>query len=295
MSRNCIVCGSTNLVPDSDYLRCNVCGHEILLGNIEQTYIINEQIDGSDVGKLTPLDRFKQNTLKRSVKDRFKLLVDFGSATGRFLSQNKGLFSRVIGIEITPDVLEYSKETLGIEVLESLDDLKEAADVITSWHSLEHVPENLIHGVLKEMRSKIVTGGSLLISVPNSRSFQYELFKKRYAYYDVPNHHHQFTMESLDRLLQSESFKRKRLFYSAVYNIFGWLQGMLNYSNSTHNYLYYRLKRNNIERKSFTELIQYLLLPFCLPFAALGALIEYSFPEKQGVLTVLYEKTGEIT
>ena len=51
----------------------------------------------------------------------------------------------------------------------------------------------------------------LVVSVPNTDSFQYKIFGKNFSYYDHPNHTHQFSYQSLNQLMTNNRFNQIKL------------------------------------------------------------------------------------
>jgi len=290
MDERCIICGGTGLTRTHDYLRCPNCAHQVLAAPVGQTFIVNDPLDLSEVARANALDRFKNAMLRRWMAGN-RLLVDFGCASGRFLHQNRALFGTVIGIEVTAPAVRFARERLGLDIRATAEELPESIDVLSCWHSLEHVPAAELRQVVAGLARRIGEQGRLIVSVPNAASLQYRLFGRGYAYYDVPNHHHQFTLGSLDRLMQAAGLRRVGLSYSGLYNLFGWVQGAINALALGHNYLYYRLKRaSTIGSPLRTMVHAAMVLPVAVP-ALLGCVLDRVFSERQGVITACYEKS----
>ena len=283
----CIVCGGARLQADNDYARCAGCGHESLTTHPEQTYIVNEVLDGANVGRATALDRFKNSILRRWMKGD-SVLVDFGSASGRFLYQNRNAFRIGIGLEVTDEAVEFSKQILRLDIRATVEELPEGIDVVTCWHSLEHIPIDGLHAVVAGLAKRLSDRGRVIVSVPNAASLQYRLLGRHYAFYDVPNHHHQFSLRSLDALMRGIGMKRERLAYSTVYNLFGWLQGALNVLAGGHNDLYYRLRRGVEDNRRWRMMGHLLLVPALTVPVLLIMALEVALPERQGVITACY-------
>lgn len=287
LSEQCIVCLGTQLLPDNDYMRCAGCGHETLSTHSQQTYMINEVLDSAVVGRATALDRFKNSILRRWMRGD-SVLVDFGSASGRFLYQNRNLFRSAIGLEVTDEAVAFSKQVLRLDIRTTVEDLSEGIDVVTCWHSLEHVPSDGLHTVVAGLAKRLSDSGRMIVSVPNAASLQYRLFGRHYAFYDVPNHHQQFSLRSLDALMKGVGLKRERLAHSTVYNMFGWLQGALNVLVGGHNDLYYRLKRGVEDNRKWRLMGNLLLVPVLAVPTLLIMVAEVALSERQGVITACY-------
>ncbi len=141
-------------------------------------------------------------TGKRSGK-----VLDLGCGTGDRLDVFRNHTWETYGIE-TSDSADYAKEHMKLDVLKG--DLFSARfpdhffDVVTLYHVLEHTPDPL--GVCREIRRVLKEDGFLVIQVPNRESFQYGIFKKRWAAFDVPRDLHYFGTRTLCSLLEKAGF-----------------------------------------------------------------------------------------
>ncbi len=295
MSRveECFICGSDSIRQSTvDYFRCNNCGHEILFAKAKQGFIINDHLCKNEVARVTGLDRFKSKILSRfDAPIQKKLLLDIGSASGRFIYQNGFRYQHSVGLEITPESLKFSREILNLRIVKSIFEINGEINVATAWHSLEHVPKQELLELLGELAAKLKVGGRVIVSVPNSASRQYRWFKCAFAYYDVPNHLHQFTPLSLELLMGKFGLKHIADINSWNYNVFGYVQGLLNLASNTHNYLYYRVKRRSIKPSFFQDIFNGLLLVLFVPLGWLLSIVDALNLKKQGVMTVCFEKS----
>ena len=288
----CFICGGTVFENrTADYRSCLNCGHEVLVSTKEQGFIINDDLSEKEVRRMTGLDRFKARTLScfDSNLERQQLL-DIGSASGKFLLHNASRYKRATGIEITPESLTFSRQVLGLDIVEDIQNVTDKISAATAWHSLEHIPEHHLLTLLENLSNKMSSGGRLLVSVPNGSSWQYRWFGKSYAYYDVPNHLHQFTPESLGQLMRRFGFQHVATVNSWPYNTFGYTQSLLNILTNTHNYLYYRLKRRSRKPSIALDIVNGLLLVICGPAGWLMGLADALNLKHQGVITACFEK-----
>src|SRR5438105_2038429 len=120
----CFICGgSSGPSRTSDYRRCQRCGHETLVETRREQFIVNEVLDPARLKKTTALDRFQAAILDRCIGDRTRAhLVDIGSGSGKFLLRHRARFDRATGIEITPECVTFSREVLGLTVVESVEE-----------------------------------------------------------------------------------------------------------------------------------------------------------------------------
>lgn len=276
----------------ADYCRCKTCGHEVLVSAHSQGFIVNDPLNKSDVKRWTRLDRFKQKVLRQfdPSPPHGAQLVDVGSASGKFLFQNRNRYTRVFGIEITPEALIFSRDVLGLSVVEDVLRIPGNTHVATAWHSLEHFPADALNSVLEKLASGMPSGARFIVSVPNASSLQYRWFGRSFAFFDVPNHLHQFSQNSLDRLMARFGFRRLTTVASWPYNSFGYTQGLLNVLTGTHNYLYYRLKRRSLKASIWLDLVHVVLLPALVPVGWIMGLFDAFSLNSQGVITACYEK-----
>lgn len=289
MRTNCIVCRCAALETAADYARCSTCGHEVLLSDAGQTFIVNDPLHARDATRTGALDRFKNTLLRKWMRGNGKL-VDFGSSSGKFLAQNRALFRESIGVEVTEKAAVFSRGLFRLDIRESVDALPGELDVATFWHSLEHIPPGDLENIVLSISRRLRADGRIIVSVPNADSLQYRCLGRRYAYYDVPNHHHQFSLRSLDTLMQCCGLSRMDLAHSTVYNAFGWLQGSLNLMGGRHNRMYYRLKRKTPDDEPLRLAADFALLPIIAAPAALLTLVERTTMGRQGVITACYAR-----
>ena len=288
----CFICGETEFENRTmDYRGCLNCGHEVLVSTKEQGFIINDNLSEKEVRRMTGLDRFKARTLSYfDVNLKRNLLLDIGSASGKFLLHNAWQYKRATGIEITPESVTFSRQVLGLDIIDNIQKVLEEISTATAWHSLEHIPEQFLLVLLDGLSNKMASGGRLVVSVPNGASRQYRWFGKAYAYYDVPNHLHQFTPDSLGQLMQRFDFKHVATVTSWPYNTFGYTQSLLNILTNTHNYLYYRLKRRSRKPSLALDIVNGLLLIVCVPAGWILGLADAINLKRQGVITACFEK-----
>jgi SAM-dependent methyltransferase len=292
MAPSCFICDGTvfdHVTPQ--YRRCVTCGHEMLTAHQAQAYMINDALTTKDIDRPSRLDRFQSAVLDRFVSGKKRRqLVDIGSGSGKFLRLNRKKFERSAGIEITPEAVNFSQKQLGLDIVADIADVPGDIDAATAWHSLEHFPAPALLALLEHLRAKIAADGCVIVSVPNAASFQYAFFRTRYAFFDVPAHLHQFTPASLERLFARHGFARTADAVSWPYNVFGYVQGLLNLVIPGHNYLYYRLKRGRPSASAWRDLASFCLVPLAAPVALLLAVVEAACPGRPAVLTWRFEK-----
>ncbi|MEP3837404.1 MAG: class I SAM-dependent methyltransferase [Algibacter sp.] len=150
----------------------------------------------------------KKLNLINSFASEEKKLLDIGCGTGDFLQiaqQNNWVVS---GIEPNPQARGIANRKTNGSVF-NLDQLLKfntnSFDVITLWHVLEHLPnlEEQIATFKKLLKPK----GTLIIAVPNYKSYDAQYYKAFWAAYDVPRHLWHFNKTSVSNLISKQSFK----------------------------------------------------------------------------------------
>ncbi len=191
-----------------------------------------------------------------------KTLLDVGAGTGDFLLAAKNGDWDAEGIEPNQDARSRAQEK-GIELCTNMKLLSNKKyDVITLWHVLEHLPN------LDEQIKKLVTllneNGTMVIAVPNFKSYDARHYKKYWAAFDVPRHLWHFSKEAIERLfsdhgmkviktkpmlfdsfyvsLLSEKYRNGRLNYFKAFGI-GFLSNIKAWSSKEYSSHIYILKR----------------------------------------------------
>lgn len=147
-----------------------------------------------------------------------KSLLDLGAGTGDFLflAAQKGW--TVTGVEPNWSARGKASEksiTLSADI-ESVMDRK--YKVISLWHVLEHMAD-LENQILK-MMSILEEEGTIVIAVPNYKSYDAKYYTAFWAAYDVPRHLWHFSRESIHKLFGKygmEVVETRPLFFDAFY------------------------------------------------------------------------------
>lgn len=162
--------------------------------------------------KKTIIDRVYQIVKNYAISNKVKLissycvknrsetkLLDIGCGTGDFLLSCKNANFDVVGVEPNEKARELAESKLNGYVLTDLSDLKDYKfDVITMWHVLEHVPN--LDEYLEKLKFFLKDKGTLIVAVPNYKSFDAKYYGKFWAAYDVPRHLSHFSRASIDRI-----------------------------------------------------------------------------------------------
>ena len=137
-------------------------------------------------------------------------VLDIGCGIGYFLNGMRSAGWEAEGIEPSDNARAVAKSEFEFDLkngneVYNLD--RSSFDVITMWHSLEHV--NDLDGYLKQINKALRNNGTLVIALPNHTSFDAKYYKEFWAAYDVPRHLHHFSRSSIQRLLKNYGFKLK--------------------------------------------------------------------------------------
>lgn len=132
-------------------------------------------------------------------------ILDIGAGTGDFLSVAKENGWHTIGVEPSDKAKSIAKQK-GISFVEETSELESYSfDVISMWHVLEHVPD--LDDQLKELKRLLKPNGTLIIAVPNFKSFDAKHYGKFWAAYDVPIHFWHFSKKAIKMLFEKEEMK----------------------------------------------------------------------------------------
>lgn len=289
----CQICTGTLVAGrTAAYRRCRVCGHEYRVLGVQPAEMNNERLTVTAVQRRSALDRYQDRVVAACAVSR-DLLLDVGSGSGRFLHRQRQHFDRVLGIEVSEASRTFAREHLGLRIEPQMPGDLRRLSLVTFWHSLEHIEMSTIAEMFEQIRAASTADTRVIVCVPNAGSHQFRALGEHYAYYDVLQHPHQFTQESLDRLMHRHGLVPARRFHSFPYSAFGYLQGMLNCVGPVHNYLYYRVKRGtsfalSASRGAALDACNAALGVALAPLAATLAVTDLLSTATAGVLTACY-------
>jgi 2-polyprenyl-3-methyl-5-hydroxy-6-metoxy-1,4-benzoquinol methylase len=189
-------------------------------------------------------DKIYQYVKKINLKNKINLInsfssecstiLDVGAGTGDFLNEARKNGWNISGIE--PNIKARNlAANKNIQLLNSLDDLNlQKYDVITLWHVLEHIPN--LHEHIAKLKLLLKPNGTLIIAVPNFKSYDAKHYKGYWAAFDVPRHLHHFSRNSMSRIFSKYHLSirlTKPMLFDAYY------VSLLSekYSNNNNNYI----------------------------------------------------------
>ncbi len=135
-------------------------------------------------------------------------LLDFGCGGGSFLRRMADQGWQVTGLDASVGAVREVQESLGLKAMVgSLPhvDLEPASfDVVTMWHSLEHVHDPV--GILREAYQLLAPGGKLIVACPNIDSTSFRWFGPAWFGLDLPRHLTHFTPKTMQAAIESTGF-----------------------------------------------------------------------------------------
>ncbi|BAV94999.1 class I SAM-dependent methyltransferase [Ichthyobacterium seriolicida] len=154
-----------------------------------------------------------------------RVILDIGCATGDFIRECKAKGWKINGLEpiLQAERIFGKDEKVKIEKdelfltsdLSVFEDSK--FDVVTLWHSLEHITDDLDNTVF-HLNRILKPNGALFIAVPNYKCFDASFYKSFWAGYDVPRHSYHFSRESINRVFKNmELLETKAMLFDSFY------------------------------------------------------------------------------
>lgn len=184
------------------------------LEKLPSYYESDDYISHTD-GKRSLFEKIYHFIKRKAIRDKVRLitslqnqkgsLLDIGAGTGDFLLEAKKQHWNTIGIEPSEKAKGIAIQK-GIAFAENLASFPDHSfDVITMWHVLEHVPdlENQI-AVLKRL---LKPNGTIIIAVPNFKSYDAKYYGAYWAAYDVPRHLWHFSKTAIEKLFRKQNIK----------------------------------------------------------------------------------------
>lgn len=146
-------------------------------------------------------------------------LLDIGAGTGDFV-RICNAHPRITAEGVEPNTKARARAAeKGITLIDSYEQLlPHSYDVITLWHVLEHIPN--LQTELDKITALLKDGGTLIIAVPNYRSWDAQHYGAYWAAYDVPRHLHHFSKTSIERIFTPRGFTliaTKPMLFDAFY------------------------------------------------------------------------------
>lgn len=175
------------------------------------------------------VDQFEKLSRKKDV-------LDFGCGWGGYLRTLKSCKS-YNGIEIREDCIRYIKQNIKkINVSNNINSFNKNFDLITMFHTLEHIPYQV--KTLKTLKSKLKKNGKIIIEVPHAQDYlilQDELNTfKEFTFWS--EHLILHTYQSLKTILSKSGFKNIKINFYQRYNFANHLGWFLKRKPNGHHF-----------------------------------------------------------
>ncbi len=245
--KNCPACGSSKyekVLSASDYLvsdesfdimECNDCSirftspitdrNEIGYYYQSDDYVSHTGKGNSIINVIYRLVRnftlrSKKKTVQKYAHKKSGLILDIGCGTGGFLKTMKQSGWKTNGVEMNNSARQLAERNTNSAIMNQDQFFKHELkyDVITLWHSLEHLYE--LDQYLTKITESLNDNGLVLIAVPNYKSFDAKYYKHNWAAYDVPRHLYHFSFKAMLNLMEKYGFEiveYKQLLFDSFY------------------------------------------------------------------------------
>ena len=201
----------------------------------------------SDFPIQSPEQLFNDPITIKDTKERIKWItshfdlksasvLEIGSASGNFLYSMKNEGFNVTGIELTDEMVKYSR-SLDLKIMDkplTLLNLESEFDLIVSFHCLEHVSNPT--ETFSVIRKALKPNGIFMGEVPNQDDWRISMFDSVFVkrvHYD-PNHNFYFSPEILKNYFKKSGLTLKNLETVERYNTLTQLKRILSGEYDTH-------------------------------------------------------------
>lgn len=182
------------------------------LDKLGSYYEFEDYISHTD-GKRTLFEKMYHFIKRKAIRDKVKLInsyqpvkgriLDIGAGTGDFLLECKNQNWDILGVEPN-DKAKGIALGKGIKFGDTIEKLESNSfDVITMWHVLEHVPD--VEHQVSELKRLLKPSGTIIIAVPNFKSYDANHYKEFWAAYDVPRHLWHFSKTAIEKLFDKQN------------------------------------------------------------------------------------------
>lgn len=201
----------------------------------------------------------KLNWIQNEVPGKGDLL-DIGAGTGDFLVRAKSNGWKVSGAEPSSKARSLTAKK-GLSLEQDTSQFETSSfDVITMWHVLEHVSD--LEAQIQELDRLLKKDGTLIVAVPNFKSYDAKHYKEFWAAYDVPRHLWHFSETAISEIFSAQDFvltSKKPLVFDAFYVSLlseKYKTGKMNYLRGFYNGLLSNLKAG--KTKEFSSAAYFL-------------------------------------
>lgn len=182
------------------------------LDKLGSYYEFEDYISHTD-GKRTLFEKMYHFVKRNAIRKKVSLIhsyqplkgriLDIGAGTGDFLLEAKNQNWEILGIEPN-DKAKGIALGKGIKFGDTIEKLESNSfDVITMWHVLEHVPD--VEHQVAELKRLLKPSGTIIIAVPNFKSYDAKHYGAFWAAYDVPRHLWHFSKTAIEKLFDKQN------------------------------------------------------------------------------------------
>mgnify|MGYP005846497965 FL=1 len=182
------------------------------LDKLGSYYEFEDYISHTD-GKRTLFEIMYHFIKRKAIRNKVSLInsyqplkgriLDIGAGTGDFLLECNNQNWEILGIEPN-DKAKGIAIGKGIKFGDTIEKLESSSfDVITMWHVLEHVPD--VEHQVAELKRLLKPTGTIIIAVPNFKSFDANYYAAFWAAYDVPRHLWHFSKTAIEKLFHKQN------------------------------------------------------------------------------------------
>lgn len=136
-------------------------------------------------------------------------VLDIGAGTGEFLAVAAKDGWKTVGVEPSDKARAIAKSKCVAFIEDTTELESHSFDVISMWHVLEHVPDLELQ--IKELKRLLKPSGTLIVAVPNFKSFDAKHYGNFWAAYDVPIHFWHFSKKSIKLLFEKEEMQLQKI------------------------------------------------------------------------------------
>lgn len=192
--------------------------------------------------------------------------LEIGCGNGWMLRALRQRGWEVVGNERTVQSTLFASTVNDLPVfVGQLDALKPLAqfDLIVLFQVLEHLPDPL--STLRQCTALLKEGGTLVVAVPNLKSWQAQWTGSSWFHLDVPRHLFHFSPASLSYAMELAGLSVSNVRFSSLeHDPYGWLQSLLNQAGFKQNLLTRLLMGADRGRLAGLAKLEMGLLSLCL-------------------------------
>lgn len=210
--------------------------------------IKNKVFKKIDIKKKIYIEKLKDDSrrliqFKKICKN--KKILDFGCGWGDFIVNLKNT-KKKYAYEIRKECITHLKKNK-IKIIKNLETNNEKFDIITMFHTLEHIPSQI--SCLKMLKNKLHPNGKIIIEVPHANDVLISRTKlsKYLKFIFIEEHLIIHTTNSLKKLLKYCGFKNIKIEYFQRHNLNNFIFWTTKGKPGGHNLLNIVNRQTNIK------------------------------------------------